>query len=121
MTAFERLTEIELQAWDIIGPVLLVFVTLAVGRLALRIVDDFVAGVMLRIRGYRPLMTVRINGTLATISKIGALSTYFQIVNGSDNRTEYLAVTNTRLDFQDVRRLVRKYRDDEAQEANHGC
>ena len=75
-------------------------------------VDNFSAGVLLKLKGYKVHMTVRLDGNVAIITRIGPLSTHFQIRNGSDQRIEYSAISNNRLDFKDIRRLVRVYDDD---------
>ena len=112
MGALEQLVGIELAIIDLLVPLFGIFVALSFGKMMLLVVDNFVAGMLLRIRGYHVHLTVKIDGEIATITRIGWLSTHFQIINGSDNRIEYLAVSNTRLDFRDVRRLIRKFDDD---------
>ena len=108
----DELNIASLAVGDFIGPVAAIFVALAFGKLFLIITDNFVASLMMRLKGYQTHMTVRINGNIATITRIGILSTHFQIINGSDNRIEYMAVSNVRLDSHDVRRLVRVFGDD---------
>ena len=105
---------VELAVVDFLVPLFGIFVALSAGKMVLLVVDNFVAGLLLRVRGYHTHLTVKIDGQIATITKIGWLSTHFQIINGSDERIEYLAISNTRLDFRDVRRIVRKFDDDYA-------
>ena len=111
MNALERLAELELTVWHIIEPAVAIVAMLVFGRMVLYISDAIVAGIVLRIRGYKTHQIVRVNGNLATITKIGLLSTHFEVNNGGP-RQEYMAISNNRLDFTDMRLLVRKYEED---------
>lgn len=107
MGALEQLAGFEMSVAEFVGPIILVFFMLAFGKFFLKMVDEFVAGMIFRVRGYRIHDTVKINNASATISKIGLLSTHFQILNG-DEYVEYVPVSNSRLDFADVRLVVEK-------------
>ena len=74
-------------------------------------VDNLVAASMLKLKGYRLYETVTIDDQLAHFTRMGAFTTHFMIHNG-DNRYEYLAVSNTKLDDYEIRKLVRRYPDD---------
>ena len=108
----ENIKLIDLAINDLIAPFFAIFFMVALGKLMLIFVDNFVANILLRLKGYRTHMTIRINDKIATITRMGILTTHFQIINGSDNRIEYMAVSNVRLDYYDIRRLVRVYTDD---------
>ena len=112
MNPFAEIEFIDLAINDLIAPFFAIFFMFAFGKLLLIIVDNFVALTLLRLKGYKVHMTVRINGVIATITRMGILSTHFQIINGNDNRIEYISVSNTRLDYYDIRRLVRVFADD---------
>ena len=112
MNPFEDMKLIDLAINDLVGPFFAIFLLFALGKLLLIIVDNFVAMLLMRLLGYRVHMTVRMNGAIATITRLGVLSTHFEIINGSKNQIEYVAVSNTRLAFHDIRRLVRVFKDD---------
>ena len=114
MNPFTDIKFVDLAINDLIGPFFAIFFLFAFGKLLLIIVDNFVAMLLMRLLGYRVHMTIRLNGAIATITRMGILSTHFQIINGSENRIEYVAVSNTRLAYNDIRRLVRVYSDDRA-------
>ena len=114
MNPFTDIKFINLAINDLIAPFFAIFLLFAFGKLLLIIVDNFVAMLMMRLLGYRVHMTIRLNGAIATITRMGILSTHFQIINGNEKRIEYVAVSNTRLPYHDVRRLVRVYEDDKA-------
>ena len=106
--ALQRLAELEVTVWHVIEPAIAIIAMLVFGRMVLYISDALVAGLVLRMRGYKTHQMVRINGNLATITKIGMLSTHFEIQNGGP-RQEYAAISNNRLDFTDMRLLVRRF------------
>ena len=118
MNPFTDIKLINLAIDDLIGPFFAIFLLFSLGKLLLIIVDNFVAMLLMRLLGYRVHMTIRLDGTIATITRFGILSTHFQIINGNENRIEYVAVSNTRLPFHDIRRLVRVYGDDKAKRKN---
>ena len=116
MNLFEDHEFLDLAINDLIAPFFAIFFMFALGKLLLVIVDNFVALVLVFLKGYKVHMTVRINGEIATITRMGILSTHFQIINGNENRIEYISVSNVRLDNHDIRRLVRVFRDDKKTE-----
>lgn len=107
MGSLEIINGFELQISQFLTPIFIAFVLISTGKLGLKLVDEFVSGMVFRARGYRTHDTVKINNASATISKIGFLSTHFQILNGSEY-VEYIPVSNTRLDFTDVRLVIDK-------------
>ena len=112
MNGLEDIKFLNLALNELIGPIVIIFFTVAIGKMFLNIAENFAAQLLFRLKGYKTHMTIRINDKLATITRIGILSTHFQVINGNDNRVEYMAVSNNRLDYHDVRRLVRVFKDD---------
>ena len=105
------LIDIELEAAHIVVPILAVLVMLVSGRFMVDLAINLTARFVFRAKGYRTHQTVLLNGEEAVITRIGVWSTHFLVHNGPW-RHEFLAVSNTQLDVQEVRILVRKYLED---------
>ena len=118
MDFFKNTKFIDLAINDLIAPFFAIFFMFAIGKLLLIIVDNIVAVALVLLKGYKVHMTVRINGEIATITRMGMLSTHFQIINGNENRIEYISVSNIRLDNYDIRRLVRVFKDDKVKKGD---
>ena len=101
------LADFEFKIAHMLTPLFVLVTALIVGKLVLYFVDSLAAMMIFKVKGYRLHDNVRINGEIATITKIGLWTTNFELANG-DLMIEFLAVSNTRLDFMTVRRLVPK-------------
>ena len=106
------LADLELAASHLAASAGAILGALVAGKAALKLADNIVGGFILRAKGFRVHMTVKLDGELATITKIGMLSTHFEVHNGKTN-IEYSAVSNTRLDWLNIRRLARRHDDKE--------
>lgn len=104
-----NLAEFQFTLSNLITPIVVLLVTLGGGKVVLNVTAAIAAMFVFKAKGYQMHQVVKINGSVGTITKIGLLSTHFLMLNGPDS-LEFLCVSNTRLDFMEVRSLVRKHK-----------
>ena len=105
MIDFTSIPEWELQLIHFLAPVMAIFLAVLVSLTSYSVLSNVAGYILFRIKGYATHDIIVIDGHYATITKIGFLSTHFKIVNGTDVE-KYLTVSNSRLDFLTVYRLV---------------
>lgn len=115
----QSLSDIE----DIIGHIAAIFfgglAVLVFGRWLLNTATNIAAGISFRFKGFSQYKRVEIDGHLATISGIGALTTHFKLkVRRSNGKTyeRYRTVDNSRLSALNICQLVEVDVDQECEE-----
>lgn len=108
-----ELFNLNLGTMDLLVPYIKILGGVAIGKFLISLLDNWVASRTFRARGFRIHETVKVDEELATITQIGVWATHFRTYDVHDARDEYLAVPNRRLEFLKIKRLVRKYEEDE--------
>ena len=83
------LADFEFKIAHMLTPLFVLVTALIVGKLVLYFVDSLAAMMIFKVKGYRLHDNVRINGEIATITKIGLWTTNFELANG-DLMIEFL-------------------------------
>jgi len=103
-----ELAALEAEIASYIAIIVGVFVVLASGQLFLQLTKDYAAGLRWKLRGYRMLETVTLDGKAARILHIGPFATRFALITG-DKDDHYITHSNSRLDNLNICRVVKRY------------
>ena len=108
MDTFSEIPEWSSVTWGL-GLACAILLVLVARTLIEGLVANIAAGIGFRLKGFHVRQTIMVDGELATITRIGTISTDFFVMKDNGKRHEFSVVENSRLKFLTMRQLVRRY------------
>ena len=123
MTPLGTLTDVAWQIEHYVMMVLGAMFAIAIVWGAVYVSRSWMAGRLFEQREFRRYKTIKLNGKVVTITRIGVRDTDFLIINGGLGRPqiEFITIDNLKLASQEIRHLVRVYPDDNVPDKSEGA